>query len=66
MSNNRFTTEEQNKVIEVVNMIVDGSMSLRKAREYLSATTGKSISHEGVRQIVLRHLEKFKDGRDSE
>jgi hypothetical protein len=67
MNKNRFNIEDEAKVLEAVNLIIGGDMSSRKAAEYLSSTTGKTISHEGLRKIVLRHLEKLvKDGRESE
>lgn len=55
MNKRRFGPEDQEVLTEVINHIIEGTMSSRKAAAYLGSATGKSISHEGLLKIVKRY-----------
>ncbi len=55
MNKLRFGPEDQDTLNEVVNHIIEGTMSSRKAAAYLESATGKKISHEGLLKIVKRY-----------
>lgn len=67
MNHKRFSTEEELVFLdEVISNIREGVMSYRKGAQHLREVTGKIVSHEGLRKMVLKSLEEVDAGADEE
>ncbi len=56
MNTKNLETKYNRFLLEIINDIIDGVLSYRKAAKYFEQMTGEKISHEGLRKIVQRYL----------